>query len=512
MNNPLASPPEYEDLIYNLPNHSISLLNVLVYIPLRTQIGKIFLKKTIMLTETLRSHIDNIWESLRTISIEPITIIEQISFLMLARLLDLTHDNLKPTQFTPKPQTMRWFHFKNLNGDDMLKVVRDEVFPHFEMIGGNVGKYMANAQLKIDNPHLLKSVIHTIDKLPLMDNESAGELYKYLLSKLTSAGMKGQFRTPNHIVRFMVEMLNPQPHQIIGDPVCGTGGFLVGVLQYLKENNIQNDNKLYGLDFDATMLRLAAINLMLHGIKTPNLYYQDLLNNDFYKNFPELSNNYFDVILANPPLGSSFNNEAVHASPIGKVRTKKTELLFIAKILNMLKPGGTAAMIVPNSVLFASSKAHTALRQLLVEKNQLVAVISLPSGVFQPYTSVAATLLIFTKRNGDDKYTDNVFFYDVQADGFSLDNKRESIKTNDLPDVLQHWKAKKIKQNTARTAKAFYVPIQEIRDNKYNLLINQYKERVYEKMIYEPPLEILARMKKIEAEIQEDLKELEGML
>jgi len=496
-----------------------------------------------MLTETLRSQIDNIWENLRTSSIDPLTIIEQISFLMLARLLDLTYDNLKPTRFTPKPQTMRWSHFKNLHGDDMLKVGRDEVFPNFKMIGGNVGKYMANARLKIDNPHLLKSAIHTIDKLPLMDNESAGELYEYLLSKLTTAGMKGQFRTPRHIVRLMVEMLDPQPDEIIGDPVCGTGGFLVGVLQYIKENNtllencvdepdddeksyrgqslkpfrdhIQND-MLHGFDFDSTMLRLAAINLMLHGIKTPNLYYQDLLNNDFYEKFPELSNNYFDVILATPPLESRFNNEAIHASPIGKVRTKKTELLFIARILNMLKPGGTAATIVPNSVLFASSKAHTALRQLLVEKNQLAAVISLPSGVFQPYTGVSVALLIFIKGsehkydkyddNDKDEYTDDVFFYDVQADGFSLDNKRTPVKANDLPDVLHRWK----NTETERTAKAFYVPIQEIRDNKYDLSINRYKE--YEEMVYEPPLEILAKMKKIEAEIQEDLKELEGML
>jgi type I restriction enzyme M protein len=464
-----------------------------------------------MLTETLRSKIDNIWENIRTSPFDPLTFIEQISFLMLARQLDLTYDNLKPTLFTPKQQTMRWSHFKNLNGDDMLKVVRDEVFPHFKMIGGNVGKYMANAQLRIDNPQVLKSVVNTIDKLPLMDNESAGELYEYLLSKLTTAGMKGQFCTPRLMVHLMVEMLDPQPQEIIGDPVCGTGGFLVGVLQYIKENNIQND-RLHGFDFDSTMLRLAAINLMLHGIKAPNLYYQDLLNNDFYEKFPELSNNYFDVIFATPPLGNRFNKEAVHASPIGKVRTQKTELLFIARILNMLKPSGRAATIVPNSVLFASSKAHTALRQLLVEENQLAAVISLPSGVFLPYTSVATALLIFTKRNEYDKYTDNVFFYDVQADGFSLDNKRVPVKANDLPDVLQHWKAKNINQNTDRTAKAFYVPIQEIRDNKYNLSINRYKERVYEEMVYEPPLEILAKMKKIEAEIQEDLKELESML
>ncbi|MEK8021726.1 MAG: class I SAM-dependent DNA methyltransferase [Candidatus Parabeggiatoa sp.] len=491
-----------------------------------------------MLTETLRSQIDNIWEHLWTSPLDPLTFIEQIAFLMLARQLDLTGEALKPTLFTPKQQTIRWSHFKNLNGDDMLKVVRDERFPHFEMIGGNVGKYMANVQLKIDNPQVLKSVVNTIDQLPLMDNESAGELYEYLLSKLTTAGMKGQFRTPRHIVRLMVEMLDPQPPEIIGDPVCGTGGFLVCVLQYIQENNIVlekgvesdedeksyqsvsrkpypdpiQNNRLHGFDFDSTMLRLAAINLMLHGIKTPNLYYQDLLNNDFYDNFPELSNHYFDLILATPPLESRFNNEAVHASPIGKVRTKKPELLFIARILNLLKPGGRAATIVPNSVLFASSKAHTALRQLLVEENQLAAVISLPSGVFQPYTAVSSALLIFIKRHEYDDYMDNVFFYDVQADGFSLDNKRVPVKANDLPDVLQHWKAKNIKQDTDRTAKAFYVPIQEIRDNKYNLSNNRYKERVYEEMVFEPPLEILARMKKIEAEIQEDLKELEGML
>ncbi|MFO7606711.1 MAG: N-6 DNA methylase, partial [Desulfurivibrionaceae bacterium] len=312
-----------------------------------------------------------------------------------------------------------------------------------------------------------------IDKLPLAEGDTKGDLYEYLLSKLTTAGINGQFRTPRHIIRKMVEIVDPRPDETIGDPACGTAGFLVSAMEYLLETYtspqavIENEdgsktytgdqlmpnmdhiqNKMFnGFDFDVTMLRIASMNLLLHGIDAPNIRYQDTLSNGFPDQFPEFADDFFDVILANPPFKGSLDYEDVHASLLSKVKTKKTELLFVALILRMLKMGGRSATIVPDGVLFGSSKAHVALRKMLVDDNQLEGVISLPSGVFKPYAGVSTGILVFTKGG---KTTD-VFYFDVQADGFSLDDKRTKIDENDLPDLISRWKKRDPEKDTDRT-------------------------------------------------------------
>jgi type I restriction enzyme M protein len=401
--------------------------------------------------------------------------------------------------------------------------------------GGTLAEFMKDAQLMIQKPNLLVSAVNMIDKLPLTAGDTKGDLYEYLLSKLTTAGINGQFRTPRHIIRKMVEIVDPRPDETIGDPACGTAGFLISAMEYLLETHTspeavltnEDGSKTFtgdelvpykehiqhhmfnGFDFDVTMLRISAMNLLLHGIDAPDIHYQDTLSNNFPDRFPELATDHFDVILANPPFKGSLDYEDVHASLLSKVKTKKTELLFVTLILRMLKMGGRSATVVPDGVLFGSSKAHVALRKMLVDDNQLEAVISLPSGVFKPYAGVSTAIIVFTKGGK----TDNVFYYDVQADGFSLDDKREPTPDkNDLPDLVKRWKDRNTRKDKDRTDKAFFVPVKEIRENKYDLSINRYKEIVYEEEKYDPPKEILKRMKELEREILADMEELGGML
>jgi type I restriction enzyme M protein len=502
-----------------------------------------------MINGELRTQVDRLWTEFWTGGItNPLMVIEQISFLMFARLLDIretreekkakrTGKLLRPI-FAKDKQDLRWSHFKNVTpADKMLKLVRDDVFPHFKNVavdGTQFGEYMKDAQLMIQKPSLLVSAVNMIDKLPLTEGDTKGDLYEYLLSKLTTAGINGQFRTPRHIIRKMVEIVDPRPDETVGDPACGTAGFLVSAMEYLIETHTSPDaiivdedgHKHYtgdklvpykdhiqarmfnGFDFDVTMLRIASMNLLLHGVDAPDIHYQDTLSNSFPERFPEMANDYFDVILANPPFKGSLDYEDVHASLLSKVKTKKTELLFVTLILRMLKLGGRSATVVPDGVLFGSSKAHVALRRRLVDENQLEAVISLPSGVFKPYAGVSTAIIVFTKGGK----TKEVFYYDVQADGFSLDDKREPIEENDLPDLIKRWKKKNPKKDTDRTEKAFFVSAQEIRDNKYDLSINRYKEVLYEEEQYGPPKEILARLKKLEIEIAKDMEALEKML
>lgn len=518
-----------------------------------------------MINGQLKSDIDKLWNDFWSGGItNPLSVIEQISFLMFARLLDIqeTREERKAYR-TKKPfrrmfsegklkdearrklleglveteQDLRWSRFKNKNGEDMLRIVRDGVFPHFKTVamdGAHFGDFMKDAQLLIQKPTLLVSAVLAIDKLPLTAGDTKGDLYEYMLGKLTTAGIAGQFRTPRHIITKMVEMLDPRPDEIIGDPACGTAGFLVQAMHYLMkkyttpgmEYNDEGGNLIYpgdklephrdhiqtkmlnGFDFDATMLRIAAMNLLLHSIDAPNINYMDTLSNRFPEKYPDYADNYFNVIMANPPFKGSLDYEDVHPSLLKIVKTKKTELLFVTLILKMLKVGGRSATIVPDGVLFGSSKAHQALRKMLVDENQLEAVISLPSGVFKPYAGVSTAIIVFTKGG----QTDNVFFYDVQADGLSLDDKRTKVEENDLPDMLARWKARDPKKDKDRTRKHFFVPADDIRDNKYDISINRYKETVYEEEEYDPPKEILARMMDLEKEIMGDMKELGGML
>ncbi len=509
------------------------------------------------LTTQQKSDIDRLWTEFWTGGItNPLTVIEQISFLMFARLLDVTETrNEKKAErtkepaklmFGPKQQHLRWSHFKHLSADQMLKVVRDELFPHFRDFGEGttLGKYMQDAQLMIQRPSLLVSAVNMIDALPIIEGDAKGDLYEYLLSKLTTAGINGQFRTPRHIIRFMAELVDPKPSDVIGDPACGTAGFLVGVMQYLVETHtspkgihkgengetiyecdklvpyrkhIQSD-MFHGFEFDSTMLRIAAMNLMLHGVDNPDIHYQDSLSSSFSERFPKQAEGAFDVILANPPFKGSLDEGDVHPSLTSKVKTKKTELLFLALILRMLKKGGRSATIVPDGVLFGSSKAHVALRKILVEENQLEAVFSLPSGVFKPYAGVSTAIVVFTKGGK----TDHVFFYDVQADGFSLDDKRDPAsaelgpfgptKSNDLYDAIERWRGKSAKKDTDRTARHFMVPVADIEAKGFDLSINRYKEATHAEVSFESPKVIIAKLRKLEAEIAKDLGELEAML
>lgn len=499
------------------------------------------------LTTQQKSDIDRLWTEFWTGGItNPLTVIEQISFLMFARLLDVMETTAeRRAQRTGKPfqgrfegpeDPRRWKNFKQKESGEMLRTVRDDVFAHFRTLNGGTtfAEYMSDAQLMIQKPSLLVSAVNMIDNLPITGSDAKGDLYEYLLSKLTTAGINGQFRTPRHIIRLMCALLDLQPTETIGDPACGTAGFLVGAMAYLLETYTSPEGRMtgengetiytgdllepyrahiqsgmfHGFDFDATMLRIASMNLMLHGVDNPDIHYQDTLSNSFPERFPAQAAQGFDVILANPPFKGSLDAGDVHPSLTRVVKTKKTELLFVALILRMLKNGGRSATIVPDGVLFGSSRAHKALRKTLVQDNQLEAVISLPSGVFKPYAGVSTAILVFA-RGGQ---TQHVFFYDLQNDGFSLDDKRDPIAENDLPDALERWKNRDAKRDTDRTAQHFMVPVADIEAKDFDLSINRYKEVKHEAVHYEPPKVILARLRELEAEIAKDLLELEGLL
>jgi type I restriction enzyme M protein len=509
-----------------------------------------------MITGAMRSKIDKLWLEFWQGGItNPLTVIEQITFLMFIRLLDITESrNEKKAQrsgkpfdriFTAKQQHLRWSQLKNLGADSLLKTTRDEVFPHLKEIAGKestFGRYMADAMLMIQKPTLLVKALELIDDLPLDKGDTKGDLYEYLLGKLTTAGINGQFRTPRHIIRLMVDLVEPKPTDRIADPACGTAGFLVSVMEHLLERNtspqgiVEEDRdgekvKVYtgdllepyrkhiqsemfhGFDFDVTMLRIAAMNLMLHGVDNPAIEYMDTLSKRFVsrETKPDLSRfatDHFDLVLANPPFKGTLDYEAVESGLLRTVKTRKTELLFLALILRMLKLGGRAAVIVPDGVLFGSSNAHTDLRRALIDNNQLEGIIKLPAGVFKPYAGVSTAIVIFTKGGK----TKDVFFYDVQADGFSLDDKRDAIADNDLPDVRARWATRNPKKDTDRKAKAFFVSVEDIRAAEYDLSINRYRETVYEEVKYDKPTDILKKLKKLNEAEAKDLAELEGML
>jgi type I restriction enzyme M protein len=410
------------------------------------------------------------------------------------------------------------------------------VFPHLRAHAetSESQQGFAKAQFMIQTPSLLASAVSAIDKLPLTSGDHKGDLYEYLLSKLSTAGINGQFRTPRHIIGLMATLMDPTPNERIADPACGTGGFLVGVMNYWMarysspEGTLTQDDgstqytgdlltpyrdhlaseALTGFDFDATMLRIARMNLLLHNIDAPRVYRQNTLSTSLTERFPAEARDHYDVILANPPFKGHLDYPDTHPELLRSVKTKKTELLFLALILQMLRNGGRSATIVPDGVLFGSSGAHKEIRRQLCEEHQLEGVISMPSGVFKPYAGVSTAILLFTKGG----QTEHVWFYDMQADGYSLDDKRDKIDANDIPDVIKQWKERDPSQQSDRKAKAFCVPLQEIIDNKYDLSINRYKEIEYEEVVYEPPKVILQKLRTLEDEIRSDLDALEGML
>lgn len=490
-----------------------------------------------MITGELKSQVDKIWEAFWTGGISnPMTVIEQFTYLLFIRRLDekellqekkanLIGGKISHSTFGKDQQELRWNHFKNLEPESMFKLFTTTtakrpmtVFDHLKSLGKEGGvftEYMAGATFLIGTPKLLDLVVQLIDKLNIYNRDTKGDLYEYMLSKLSSAGTNGQFRTPRHIIRMMVDLTQPKKDDLICDPSCGTAGFLVSVGEYFQDNHedyflekqFRNhlENKMFtGFENDPSMIKIAAMNLELHGISHPQLVKVDALSEA-----NELRDK-FSLILANPPFKGSLDYDGVEGSILKMVKTKKTELLFLGLMLRMLKVGGRCAVIVPDGVLFGSSNAHKQIRQEIIEKQKLEAIISMPSGVFKPYAGVSTAVMIFTKTNSGG--TDQVWFYDMQADGYSLDDKRTEIKQNDIPDIVSRYQKLKSETKRSRTDQSFLVPFSEIKANDWDLSINRYKEVVYEQVQYTPPKQLIAEIKELDKERLAALKKLEELL
>ena len=493
-----------------------------------------------MITGGLRSKVDSIWDTMWSGGISnPLSVIEQLTYLLFIKRLDELHTlrerkaarTKKPIEdpiFTSDQDHLRWSRFKEAAPEQMFETVRDGVFPFIKALGDNgqsedergstYTHHMKDALFMMPTARVLANVVDQLDGIDMADSDTKGDLYEYMLGKIATAGQNGQFRTPRHIIKLMVDMAAPTPKDVICDPACGTAGFLIAASEHLVAHYSDtsykdaaarrrfNDHTFHGYDFDNTMLRIGSMNMLLHGVENPDIRYKDSLaeaDDDDAENY--------SLILANPPFAGSLDYESTAKDLQQIVKTKKTELLFLALFLRLLQTGGRAAVIVPDGVLFGSSKAHKALRKILVEEQKLDAIVSMPSGVFKPYAGVSTAILLFTKTNSGG--TDNVWFYDMQADGFSLDDKRtEQPEKSDLGDILARWKKRDAEGDRARTDQSFLVPKAEIAENDYDLSINRYKEVVYEAVDYDPPKVILGRLEKLEAEIAKGRGELEVLL
>lgn len=498
-----------------------------------------------MITGELKNKIDGLWDVFATGGLtNPLEVIEQITYLMFIHDLDVT-DNKKAKdcamlglpfksifsgqvqigERSIDGQQLKWSVFRDLPANKMYEIVQEWVFPFIKNLHSDknsaYSKYMDDAIFKLPTPLVLSRVIDSLDDIYALMGQSTetdirGDVYEYLLSKISTAGRNGQFRTPRHIISMMVELMNPQPNDIICDPACGTGGFLVGASDYLQKNyrndilmNKENrehymNHMFHGFDMDRTMLRIGAMNMMTHGVESPFIEYRDSLSDQ------NLDKDKYSMILANPPFKGSLDADSVSADLLKVTNTKKTELLFLALFIRMLKIGGRCACIVPDGVLFGSSNAHKQIRKTLIEDNRLEAVISMPSGVFKPYAGVSTGILIFTKTGHGG--TDKVWFYDMKADGYSLDDKRTQVKENDIPDIIERFKHLENEIDRKRTEQSFFVDKEEIVKNDYDLSINKYKEVVYEKVEYPPTNEILAEIESLNNEINKNIAELKALL
>ena len=490
-----------------------------------------------MITGELKSQVDRVWEAFWTGGISnPIAVIEQFTYLLFIRRLDerqLLEEKkantvgipIRTIIFTPEQKELRWSSFKNREPQAMFdlftKPLVDEmtVFDHMKQVGGTAGvfaEFMAQATFMIPTPRLLDQVVQLIDKINMDDRDTKGDLYEYMLKKLSTSGTNGQFRTPRHIIRMMVEMTAPKKDDIICDPAAGTAGFLVMAGEYFHDHHKDwflekefrdhyNNEMFHGLEIDDTMTRIGAMNLQLHGIENPHLTKIDALSES-----SEIIRDRYSLILANPPFKGSLDYDVVETSILNTVKSKKTELLFLGLFLRMLKVGGRCAVIVPDGVLFGSSKAHKQIRQEIVANHKLEAIVSLPSGVFKPYAGVSTAVLYFTKTGTGG--TDHVWFYDMKADGYSLDDKRNEIKENDIPDILERFKNLNQEKERKRTEQSFLVPLDEIKENDWDLSINRYKEIEYEAVEYAPPAEIIKEIEALDAERKQALEALKEML
>ena len=498
-----------------------------------------------MITGELKNKIDSLWDIFAAGGLtNPLDVIEQMTYLMFIHDLDEadnTHakeavmlglpyksvfaGSVQIGDRTVDGSQLKWSVFRDFPAGRMYSVMQEMVFPFIKNLHGNkesaYSKYMADAIFKLPTPLLLEKVVTAMDGIyeqmaQLKTADTRGDVYEYLLSKIATAGLNGQFRTPRHIIRMMVELMQPKPSDTICDPACGTSGFLVAASDYLKENcknevffNRQNkehymNHMFHGFDMDRTMLRIGAMNMMTHGVDNPFIEYRDSLSDQN----PDRAK--YSLILANPPFKGSLDYDIVSADLLKVCKTKKTELLFLALFLRMLKVGGRCACIVPDGVLFGSSTAHKAIRKELVDGNRLEAVISMPSGVFKPYAGVSTAILIFTKTGHGG--TDKVWFYDMKADGFSLDDKRSPVADNDIPDIITRFHHLDVEADCQRTEQSFLVPRQEIVDNGYDLSINKYKKTEYKPVEYPPTSEIMAQIRELEMKIGEEMEALEEML
>ena len=498
-----------------------------------------------MVTGELKSKIDSLWEIFWTGGLtNPLDVIEQMTYLMFIRDLD-DADNLHAKEaamlglpyqsvFAKKVQIgertidgsqLKWSVFHDFPAAKMYSTMQEWVFPFIKNLHGNkesaYSKYMSDAIFKIPTPLMLDKIVTAMDAIyeqmsQLKEADTRGDVYEYLLSKLATAGVNGQFRTPRHIIKMMVDMMEPKADDIICDPACGTSGFLVAASEYLKDNckqevffNRQNKEHymnlmFHGYDMDRTMLRIGAMNMMTHGVENPFIEYRDSLSDQN----PDKEK--YSLILANPPFKGSLDYDIVSADLLKVCKTKKTELLFLALFLRMLKVGGRCACIVPDGVLFGSSKSHKSIREEIVENNRLEAVISMPSGVFKPYAGVSTAILIFTKTGHGG--TEKVWFYDMKADGKSLDDKRTPVAENDIPDIVARFHHLEGEEERQRTEQSFFVTKQEIADNDYDLSINKYKQVEYVPVEYPPTSEIIADLRQLGKEIGAAMDELEKML
>ena len=497
------------------------------------------------MTGELKNKIDSLWEIFWNGGItNPLDVIEQMTYLMFIKDLDDT-DNLHAKEaamlglsyksiFAEEVEIgdrkvdgnqLKWSTFHDFPAQRMYSVVQEWVFPFIKNLHGDknsaYSKYMDDAIFKVNTPLMLSKIVDAMDEIysmmeELHQTDIRGDVYEYLLSKIAQSGVNGQFRTPRHIIRMMVEMMDPKPTDFICDPACGTSGFLVTSGDYLREkykkevlldkqnrNHFMND-MFHGYDMDRTMLRIGAMNMMTHGVENPFIEYRDSLSDQ------NPDKDMYSLILANPPFKGNLDADTVSTDLQKVCKTKKTELLFLALFVRMLKIGGRCACIVPDGVLFGSSNAHKAIRKEIVENQRLEAVISMPSGVFKPYAGVSTGILIFTKTGHGG--TDDVWFYDMTADGFSLDDKRTEIKDNDIPDIISRFKNLEAEKDRKRTDKSFMVSKKEIADNEYDLSINKYKEVEYVPVEYPPISEIMANIRNIEKQISQEMDELEKLL
>ena len=496
-----------------------------------------------MITGDIKNKIDNIWITIHSGGLtNPLSVVEQVTYLLFIKLLDdnqiKKERNAEVLGVQPKNllfgsgnfidekeninepyQNLRWSHFKNFEPQALFNTVKDKVFPFIKQINNGkdtaFSRYMKDAVFMVPTPRVLLKVVDGLDALDLNNKDIMGDVYEYLLAKIASSGTNGQFRTPRHIIRMMVELMKPTLQDTIADPAMGSAGFVVESARYIQERfssellRAEHQERFTttmfsGYDTDQTMLRIGAMNMMLHGVDQPDIKYQDSLSEE------NTASNKFSLILANPPFKGSLDYEAVSKDLLSVTKTKKTELLFLAVMLRMLKVGGRAASVVPDGVLFGSSNAHKAIRKELVDNHKLEAVISMPSGVFKPYAGVSTAIVIFTKTNTGG--TDKVWFYNMQADGYTLDDKRSPIEDNDIKDIINRFHDLDNEKTRTRLEKSFLVGKQDIIDNDYDLSINKYMETEYEKVVYDSPKVILDRINQLDEEIETLKSELNSLL